>query len=149
MARPLPQRLLFLLDRLVELLARTGLSPDLLRFGVVGVTGLLVDTTTVYSLRGPLGLYAAGVFGFLFAASANWGMNRLWTFRHRVHVAAHRQWLRYLGANLIGFVINRGLFFTLITISSLCHDQPILPIAAGALAGLLFNYSLSTKYVFQ
>ena len=149
MARSIPERLLFFLDSLVELLARTGVSADLLRFGFVGVTGLVVDTTTVYSLRGPLGLYAAGVCGFLVAATANWAMNRLWTFRHHVHAAAHKQWLRYLAANLIGFVVNRGLFFVLITVSPICHANPILPIAAGALAGLLFNYLLSRKFVFQ
>ena len=149
MERSIPQRLLFFLDSLVDLLARTGISADLLRFGVVGVIGLMVDTTTVYSLRAPLGLYAAGVCGFMVAATANWAMNRLWTFRHRVHAAAHKQWLRYLGANLIGFVVNRGLFFVLITISPVCHAQPILAIAAGALAGLLFNFLLSRKFVFQ
>jgi putative flippase GtrA len=125
------------------------ISPDFIRFGLVGALGFCFDTATVYGLRHVAGLYVAGAAGFVVAASANWFLNRLWTFRHKIHGPAHRQWAKFLVANLLGFILNRGTFFTLISISRLCYQQPVLGIIAGSLAGLTVNYFLSKRFVFQ
>ncbi len=124
-------------------------SPDFIRFGIVGASGFLWDTATVYALRGLIGLYGAGTAGFIVAATANWATNRVWTFRHKTHAPAHQQWIRFLLANLVGFVVNRGLFFLLVATSVLCHRYPVLAIIAGSFAGLGFNYFLSKKFVFK
>lgn len=137
------------LDGIVGLLARSGLNPDFIRFGIVGVQGFFWDTATVYGLRHIAGLYIAGACGFLVAATANWAINRVWTFRHQTHIAAHRQLPRFLLANFIGFIFNRGTFFTLISVSALCYRQPVLAIVAGSLVGLTFNYFLSKRFVFN
>jgi putative flippase GtrA len=143
------RQVLSLLDAGVLLLARTGLSADFIRFGIVGVFGFCWDTTTVYATKSHFGLYIAGGLGFLVAATANWMMNRWWTFRHRAHATAHVQWLKFLAANFIGFIFNRGTFFTLVALSALCRAQPVLAIIAGTAAGLVFNYFLSKKLVFS
>jgi len=137
------------LDAMVGLLARSGLSPDFIRFGIVGTLGFLWDTATVYALKAAAGLYVAGACGFLVAATINWAINRFWTFRHLDHNAAHRQLMQFLAVNSIGFIFNRGTFFTLVTLSLRCREQPVLAIIAGSLAGLIFNYFLSKKYVFK
>ena len=137
------------LDAAVELLARTGFSRDFIRFGIVGSLGFCWDTATVYTLKGVAGLYIAGLCGFLVAGTANWVMNRLWTFRHLDHAAAHRQLMQFLAVNSIGFIFNRGTFFTLVTVSVICRQYPVLGIIAGSAAGLLFNYFLSKKFVFK
>ncbi len=137
------------MDAAIAHAARLGLSEHFLRFGVVGGLGFCWDTGTVYALKGVIGIYAAGVTGFLVAATANWALNRLWTFRHAPRTAAHVQWLKFLAANSIGFVFNRGTFFTLITIFPLCLHDPVLAIIAGTFAGLFFNYLLSKKFVFR
>lgn len=136
------------LDSLVTLLTRTGLSRDFIRFGIVGSMGFCWDTGTVYTLKGIVGIYAAGTCGFLVAGTANWAVNRIWTFRHLDHMAAHHQLMRFLLANSVGFVFNRGTFFTLVSVSPLCRAQPILAIMAGTAVGLCFNYILSRRYVF-
>jgi putative flippase GtrA len=143
------RQVLSLLDASVLLLARTGLSADFIRFGIVGAFGFCWDTATVYATKAHFGLYIAGALGFLVAATANWMMNRWWTFRHRAHAAAHVQWLKFLAANFIGFIFNRGTFFTLVALSALCRAQPVLAIIAGTVAGLVFNYILSKKLVFR
>jgi hypothetical protein len=61
-----------------------------LRFGVVGAIGFLIDTATVYAVRGSLGLYGAGLAGYVTAATGNWLLNRVWTFRGRGYGPAHR-----------------------------------------------------------
>lgn len=120
-----------------------------LRFGVVGAIGFLIDTATVYALRGPLGLIGAGMAAYLVAASANWAMNRTWTFRGRGTGPAHRQWGRYMVANVAGFVLNRGAYAALVMLVPLCAAQPVLAVAAGAVAGMGVNFALSRHVVFR
>ncbi len=146
---PVSRQLLLLLDNAVLLLARTGLSADFIRFGVVGTLGFCWDTATVYATKNHFGLYVAGTLGFFVAATVNWAFNRWWTFRHRAHIAAHVQWLKFLLANAIGFIFNRGTFFALVAASALCRAEPVLAIVAGSAAGLVFNYFLSKKLVFS
>ncbi len=149
MRRKVLQPLLGGLDMGVALLAQFGLSEHFIRFGVVGVLGFCWDTATVYALRGIAGLYIAGTAAFIVAASANWLVNRLWTFRGHAHAPLHIQWAKFLAANAVGFVFNRGTFFVLISISTVFYNTPVLPIIAGSLSGLLFNYFLSKRFVFS
>ena len=129
--------------------ARRAWIVDLLRFGTVGGVGFLLDSATVYASRAALGLYGAGVLAYFVAATGNWLLNRVWTFRGRGSGPAHRQWAAFLAANLVGFVLNRGTYAILVTISALCARQPVYAIAAGAIAGLFTNFSLSRRLVFK
>ncbi len=145
-----PSSILRGLDAVVEALARhSRLNRDFIRFGIVGTLGFCWDTATVYALKGAAGLYIAGLCGFLVAGTANWAVNRLWTFRHLDHAAAHHQLMRYMAVNSIGFIFNRGTFFILISVSLRCREQPVLAIIAGSAAGLCFNYFLSKRFVFR
>jgi putative flippase GtrA len=145
-----------LLDAGVALLSRLGVSENFIRFGIVGTLGFCWDTATVYTLRPFVNLYLAGTCGFFGAATANWAANRVWTYRHQEHGAAHVQWAKFLTANAIGFVFNRGVYFTLISKyfssamkTDIFYAQPVLAIAAGSIAGLCFNYTLSKRFVFR
>ena len=139
---------LAVLDALVALAARLGFSEAFIRFGLVGVLGFVWDTGTVYALRSFTGLYIAGTCGFFVAATFNWLCNRLWTFKAAQHAPAHVQWTKFLATNALGFVFNRGTFFLLITFSPVVAAHPIIGIAAGAIIGLGFNYTLSKRFVF-
>lgn len=132
---------------LAELLA-PALVAQFLRFGTVGAIGFLIDTATVYALRGRLGLYGAGMVSYLLAASCNWALNRAWTFRGRGNGPAHHQWARFLAANLVGFVLNRGTYAALVTWVPLCAAQPVFAVAAGSVAGMFVNFALSRRVVF-
>jgi putative flippase GtrA len=156
MIRTASRGLLTRLDRGVVLLSRLGISENFIRFGIVGTLGFCWDTSTVYALRPFVNLYIAGTCGFLVAATANWAINRLWTYRHHQHSAPHVQWARFITANAIGFVFNRGVYFALISkyfISTaktdIFYTQPVLAIAAGSISGLCFNYFLSKRFVFS
>ena len=128
---------------------RVALVEQFLRFGIVGAIGFAVDTATVYGLRGALGLYAAGAVAYLTAATSNWILNRIWTFRGQGSGPAHRQWARFLLANLVGFVLNRGTYAVLVTVLPLAAAQPVIAIAAGTAAGMFVNFSLSRRLVFR
>jgi putative flippase GtrA len=129
--------------------ARLVMAAQFLRFGVVGLIGLIVDTGTVYALRHSLGLYGAGLVAYLTSASINWMLNRLWTFRGLGSGPAHRQWGRFMIANLAGFVLNRGTYVILVTFVAAAAAQPVIATAAGSAAGMSMNFSLSRRLVFR
>jgi putative flippase GtrA len=129
--------------------AHRVLGAEFLRFGGAGAAGFVVDTATVYGTRFLLGLYGAGVLAYFAAATTTWAINRVWTFRGRGTGPAHHQWVRFLAANLVGFVLNRGTYAILVTVSPLCAAQPVLAIFAGMLAGMFVNFSLSRRWVFR
>lgn len=121
---------------------------EFLRFGLVGAFGFSLDVAVVYALNPWIGLYAAGMVAYFVAASANWALNRVWTFRGRAHRAAHTQWMRFLAVNLFGFMLNRGAYSALIAAFVLPRHYPVLAVAAGAATGFLVNFLLSRRVVF-
>jgi putative flippase GtrA len=129
--------------------AQCRVIAQFVRFGIVGAVGFLVDTATVYAVRHELGLYGAGVAGYVTAATANWVFNRLWTFRGQGSGPAHRQWAMFMVTNLGGFVLNRGTYALLVTFVAVAARQPVIAIAAGAIAGLAVNFTLSRRLVFR
>lgn len=137
---------------LAGLIDRHGrLMRQFLQFGVVGTVGFLVDNAFVYTahyLFG-LGLILAGLLSFFVAATGNWFLNRIWTFRGSSTGRLHHEWLRYLGTNAIGFVLNRGVYIALIAYSPLCVRYPVLALAAGSIAGLGVNFVMSSRMVFR
>ena len=129
--------------------AHLRLLSQFIRFSFVGVVGLIIDTTVVYFLRASLGLYGAGLVSYLIAATGTWLLNRFWTFRGLGAGAIHRQWAMFLVANLAGFVLNRGAYALLVTFVPLAAQQPVIATAAGAVTGLLMNFTLSRRLVFR
>ncbi|MCX2559981.1 GtrA family protein [Acetobacter farinalis] len=122
----------------------------LLKFGIVGSLGLVWDSATVYALRPLLGLTVATLVAYFVAATLNWALNRLWTFKGAgAHDHPVLQWLRFLLANSFGFLLNRGTVYTLFYTVPLCVTYPVLALAAGSLAGLFANFNLSQKMVFR
>ncbi|HYZ60974.1 MAG TPA: GtrA family protein, partial [Acetobacteraceae bacterium] len=74
---------------------------------------------------------------------------RAWTFRGASRHGLVRQWLLFLAANSLGFVLNRGTYLLLIALVPLCARQPVFAIAAGVVAGLFANFNLSRRVVFR
>jgi putative flippase GtrA len=128
---------------------RLALLWQFLRFGTVGFGGFLIDTACVYGLRQAIGLYWSGLAAWLFAASGTWVLNRVWTFRGRGSGPIHRQWLSFMTATAFGFSLNRGMYFSLITISPLCVQFPVLAIIAGTATGMFLNFHLFRTVVFR
>jgi putative flippase GtrA len=120
-----------------------------MKFGTVGTLGFLADTAVVYALRGALGLYVAGMISYVLVASGNWALNRVWTFRGQGSGPAHRQWAKFIVANSLGLVLNRGTYAVLIATVPLCVKAPVLAVAAGSVAGMIVNFTLSRRMVFR
>jgi putative flippase GtrA len=128
---------------------RAAILMEFFRFGLVGLVGLVIDTATVYGTRHTLGLYGAGAVGYVVAATVNWALNRVFTFRDRRPSAMHRQWAMFLLTNMVGFVLNRGTYALLVTFVPLAAAQPVIATSAGSIAGMFVNFSLSRRLVFR
>ncbi len=147
-AEPLARGLPRALRRLP--VARIVLALQFVQFAIVGVAGLAAETASFYASRHAIGLYAAGLLAYAVSATTTWWLNRIWTFeRSRREGSRSAQWLRYALANAPGFLLNRTIFFVLATLSGLCRDNPVLAMAAGSLAGLFSNFTLSRLLVFD
>ncbi|AHK71781.1 hypothetical protein GLS_c19070 [Gluconobacter oxydans DSM 3504] len=131
--------------------SRPEIIDQFLRFGTVGAFGFLVDWGTVSVLRVPAGLIAATLIAYFVAATGNWCLNRIWTFRLSAAENQHMvlQWLRFLLANSFGFLLNRGMVFLLYATVPLTVNYPELALAAGALCGMVANFNLSRRLVFR
>jgi len=134
-------------DRLGD--ERLRLLGELLRFGVAGAIGFVVDAgvlTAAIALG--LGPWIGRLISFLAAATTTYTVNRLWTFRHRAGRAGARQWALFVAVSLVGFTANYGTYALLIALSATVAAEPVLGVAAGALAGMASNFALSRRLVF-
>lgn len=124
---------------------------EFLRFAAVGVVGLLVDMATLtFALHGVgLDVYSGRVLSYLVAATTTWALNRRFTFVTADRAPLIRQWLKFLGANAIGGVVNYAVYAAVVTFTSVGASWPVLGVAAGSVAGLVFNYSVNKFWVFR
>ena len=130
--------------------ARIVVLLQFVQFAIVGVAGLAAETATIYALRRRIGIYVLGLLAYAVSATVTWWLNRIWTFESAIPVGSRSsQWARYALANAPGFLLNRTLFFTLVTLSGLCAENPILAVSAGSLAGLFSNFTFSRLLVFN
>ncbi len=127
-----------------------ALAAQVIQFGLVGVAGFVVDTAVVYAIRAPTGLYVAGTVAYGFAVTTTWWLNRIWTFRGIGNVGSlSRQWAKFVVVSLPGLCLNLGSYFVLVATVRFCAVNPVVAIAAGALAGMTANFLLSRAVVFR
>jgi putative flippase GtrA len=79
----------------------------IIKFCIAGATGVVVDFGITILLKERLGLhkYLSSAFGFVIAASANFAINRFWTF-HNTDPDWISQFLRFFGVATIGLSIS-------------------------------------------
>jgi len=87
-----------------------------LKFGVVGFSGVFVDFGFTYLCKEKLKIqkYISNAIGFTIAASSNYILNRIWTFRsHNPEIVI--EYSRFLGISLIGLLINTLVIYLLVS----------------------------------
>jgi putative flippase GtrA len=124
------------------------------RFAAVGGAGYLVNAAalTVFTRTLGLGVDAALACSIFVAMCFTWVGNRYLTFAaRRAHGARGiaEEWLRFVGANLLGAVVNYGVALALVHYGPGWLGNPYAAQASGVLAGLVFNFTLSRLLVFR
>ncbi len=124
---------------------------QVLKFGLVGVVGFVVDAGVLYLLiaLGDLGPYIGRVYSFLIAASVTWVLHRHFTFKSAARGPAAGQWARFVAVNGFGAAINYGVYAVLLLASETFLAAPVLAVAVGSLAAWAFNFFASRRYVFR
>lgn len=87
----------------------------LIKFGIVGVSGMIVDFGTTWILKEKLKVqkYIANSTGFTLAATSNYILNRIWTFNSTdPHIVS--QFLKFFIISVLGLLLNNLIiyFFT-------------------------------------
>lgn len=123
------------------------------RFAAVGGAGYFVNAAalTIFTRAG-MGIEAALAASIFVAMCFTWAGNRYLTFAgRRAHGprAILEEWLRFVGANLLGAVVNYGVALALVHYGPTPLANPYLAQAVGVLAGLMFNFTLSRLLVFR
>jgi putative flippase GtrA len=124
------------------------------RFGIIGGFGYVVGTAILAVCSDSLKLefaaaYAISVF---LAMCFTWLGNRYFTFRaRRAHGASGivQEWLKFMGANAVGAVVNYSTALALVHFAPAPFHNKFVAQACGVLAGLVFNFTLSSKMVFR
>jgi putative flippase GtrA len=130
---------------------------QMLRFGIVGGIGFLVDAGVLtLMLTWGLGPYSGRVVSFLAAATVTWILNRSFTFRRNsssdIHPATTHpmgEWLAYLGLMVIGGLVNYGTYAAAVTFLEPVHRHPVIGVALGSIAGMGVNFWTSKTLVFE
>jgi len=112
---------------------------DSIFFGFVGVIGFLIDVAVLYSVVGLIGLFYGRAASFLAAVFATWLLNRRWTFQYRNSgLANSHEFAAYLALMLVGGAFNYGVYVWMVVSYQLVHQNPVIGVAAGSLAGLRY-----------
>ncbi|WP_436414978.1 GtrA family protein [Petrimonas sp.] len=85
-----------------------------IKFGIVGGTGIIVDFSITWICKEKLQLnkYISNSIGFLFAATSNYILNRIWTFQSS-NKQIVREYISFLFISLIGLGFNNLVIFIL------------------------------------
>lgn len=118
----------------------------ILKFGIVGLLGLIVDFGITWLCKEKLRMnkYVANTLGFSFAATNNFILNRIWTF-HSADPAVYRQYLSFVAVALVGLVLNNLIIYFL------NEKRQLNFYAAKAIAiaiVMLWNFSINYLYTF-
>ena len=86
----------------------------LLKFGLVGFTGLIIDFCVTFLLKERLrwNKYVANSLGFILASINNYVLNRLWTF-HSADPEIGWQFSKFLLIALAGLLLNNLIVYLL------------------------------------
>ena len=85
-----------------------------IKFGLVGLSGIFVDFGITYLAKEKLKIhkYVANSLGFTLAATSNYFLNRIWTFKS-TDPEIIIQYLKFIIISVIGLIINNLIIWLL------------------------------------
>lgn len=80
-----------------------------IKFGIVGASGMVVHFGVLYLFKEVVGLnpFLANTIGFVTAATTNYILNRIWTFRSQEKQVAV-EYFKFILVSVIGLGVNNG-----------------------------------------
>ena len=127
------------------------LIPELAKFGVVGLTGAIIDLGGADYLHVHLGIGPMAAKGLSITAATivTYLGSRFWTFRHRVNQPLLREGVLFVVLNIIGLAIAEAVIavttYGLDMKSELAYNAASV---VGTGLGTIFRYFAYKKWVF-
>ncbi len=117
------------------------------KFGIVGVSGVIVDFGVTWLLKERLRLnkYIANSAGFACAVVSNYALNRIWTF-HSSDPQVGIQFAKFTMVALIGLGMNNAIIFFLTERRGVKFYTAKL-IATGVV--MLWNFGANLLFTFK
>ena len=121
--------------------------PFLVKFGLVGFSGLVIDYALTYFIKDVLLLnsYLANIAGFTIAATSNFFLNRLWTFHNR-EKKLYKQFISFAGISIAGLLINTFLLYNFYELLGIPF---YLSKALAIILVFIWNFSLNALFTFK
>ncbi len=119
----------------------------IIKFGTVGAFGVVVDFITTYLLKEKVGIhkYISNSLGFIAAASNNYILNRLWTFRSE-NPNIIREYSDFIIISIVGLVINNFVIW-------MVHDKRNINFYVAKIIAVLvvmfWNFGGNYLYTFK
>jgi putative flippase GtrA len=121
-------------------------------FAAVGAVGFMADAGIFFVLSKWLGLpiILSRALAFVPATLVTWSLNRLGAFKSfpRKHTNKGRQYVRYIMIQSCGMGVNFAVFILLLPVLPPLNSIMLLPLAAGSIAALAFNFIGAKFFVF-
>ncbi|RLG99454.1 hypothetical protein DRO38_07735, partial [Candidatus Bathyarchaeota archaeon] len=120
-----------------------------IKFCLVGLSGIFVDTTILVSLVELLSFdpRLAAVFAFFAAVSWNYVFNRIWTFETGKSTKLAHSYISFVTVCLLGLGIRIGVMHLLIEYAGMGKSPwYILASFLGIVSATIFNF-LGSKYI--
>ncbi len=156
---PLYEYFYMIYGRLPKVLLVTLLEPGrLIRFGFVGLTGVLVNLVAIYtaltllppSLTRLLRIMISSIIGFETSLTWNFILHESWTFKdlelRRSLSARIKRWVKYHLAS-IGSLISQTLTITILT--GLFNINIASSLLIGVIIGFIVNYLVGRFYTWK
>jgi putative flippase GtrA len=123
------------------------ISAKLIKFGLVGVSGMLIDFGITWLCKEKIRInkYIANSTGFTCALINNYLLNRYWTFSSAGTPMAY-QFTKFLLVSLIGLGINNLLLYLLVKNTK--YNFYLLKLCVIGIV-FIWNYSANLLYTFH
>lgn len=124
--------------------------PPVVLFAFVGCVGFVVDAAVFSLFFELIGLpvFTARMIAFVCAATTTWAGNRVLTFKHRARVSRLTQWKKFMLAACFSALPNLLVFKISLHLLEGVQYAPYVALVLGVLAGMVSNYTLSSRWVF-
>lgn len=136
--------------RLFAYLKKSVFSPRLIKFGIVGATGVAVNVGCLYLLTefARLPYFVASVIAIELSILSNFTINLLWTWRDRADEGtAWTKIVRYhIGAGATAFL---GNYLILIALTELFGIHYMVSNLIGIAVGTFSNYLINDLWTFK
>ena len=108
-----------------------------IKFGVVGASGMVVDYGVLFAMHNLFGLgdILSNTISFTCAATSNYFLNRIWTFRSKEKQVGV-EYVKFLAVSIVGLLINNSVLLSCKNIWADIYENVFLNLGSQPITGL-------------